>query len=729
VESEIRVDRRHFLKAGASAAAGLFLAFRAPAGSQAFDAADGEFSPNAYLGITPDGKITIWVTRSEMGQGVRTALPMMLADELEAPWESIELRQASPGERFRGVRMGTGGSGSIYRTWLPYRSAGAAAREMLVAAAAKRWNLDSSRCRAENGKVFSPDGRSASYGELCVEASKLPVPEDPKLKDPKDFRYIGRPMKRVDGHGIVTGDAKYGLDVSVPGMLYAVIEKPAALGMKPVRWDDADALKVPGVVRVVKVTRGIKGGIAVVAENTWAAFKGRDALKITWGESDAAGFSSDGYLESLKKSLGGRSFTTRDEGEIESVLGGAEKQLEAFYEYPFQVHAPVEPMNCVADVRKESCEIWCSTQVPERAVADTARQLGIAPDAVKVNVTLLGGGFGRRLFVDYVHEAVEISSLVGKPVKVVWSRIDDTKHGFFHSSTLSHLKAGISKEGKLQGMLHRSASSDLSMFGPPALDAKKYAEGWDPWGAYDNPYFIEAYRADYIPIDCAVPTGAWRAVGYPQNVFARECFIDEIASATGKDPLEMRLELLDAPDKELLGMTIRRRALRSVVIMAAEKAGWSEPLEPKRGLRRGRGIACNVYHGGSLIAYVAEVSVNSQDRIAVDRIICAVDCGQVVNPLGLKGQIESGITWGLTSTLKGRITFRNGEAEQSSYGDFEVVRMNEMPDLDIHIVPSSERPVGMGEPPVPAVAPAVASAIFAATGKRLRRLPLRLDNP
>jgi isoquinoline 1-oxidoreductase beta subunit len=725
--NKLKVDRRGFLRSAGAAGAGLLLAFKLPAAAFAENSNAESFSPSAYLAITPDNKITIWATRSEMGQGIRTALPMMLADELEADWNQIELRQAWPGEKFKGIRLRTSGSGSIYGTWLPLRNAGAAAREMLIAAAAGRLNVTRETLKAENGSVLHvPSGKRLTYGELALDAAKIPVPEKPVLKEAGDFRYIGKPTKRLDGAAIVTGQAVYGLDIKVPGMRYAVIEHSPVLGGEVANYDDTQTKKVPGVLAVVPVTKGIQKGVAVVAENLWAAMKGRDALKVVWNDAKNKNFSSDGYAAQLQTALEGKSFTTRREGEPEPAFAAAATRLEADYEYPFQAHACLETMNCVADVRADDCEIWVSTQTPGTAYDEVPKMLGLKPEAVKVNIPLLGGGFGRRLFVDYVYETVEISKAIKAPVQVVWTRADDMKHGFFHSSTICRMRAGLDAGKKLTAFLHKTASSDLSMFGPPSLDAKQYSEGWVPWGAYDNPYLFPAYQSDYVHVDSPVPTGAWRAVGYPQNVFARESFIDEIAFAAGKDSLDFRLELLDAPTAELHNMKIRRADLRHVLEVAKEKSGWTSPLPQSAGKRWGRGVACNVYHGETLMAQVAEVSVDEKNKLRIHRIVCVADCGQVVNPLGLEGQIESGIVWGLSAALHGKVTFKNGEAEQSSFADFEVLRMREMPLIEVHSIPKTTRPTGIGEQPVPLVAPAVANAIFAATGRRLRKLPFSL---
>jgi CO/xanthine dehydrogenase Mo-binding subunit len=729
--NKTKINRRRFLQSSASALSGLLLAVHLPAqakSSAIISQNASNFEPNAFLSITSDNKITMFVTRSEMGQGVRTALPMMLADELEADWSQIELKQAVPGTKYKGIRLRTSGSGSIYGTWFPLRNAGAAAREMLTVAAAQKWNVPVEECRTEKGTVLHiSTNRRLTYGELAESAAKLPAPPKPGLKDPKDFRFIGKPMKRVDGKHIVSGKAIYGLDVKVPGMRYAVIERSPILGGKVVKFDDTKTKLIAGVSAVVPVTKGYSNGVAVVAENLWTAMKGRDALNVIWSESPNINFSSEGFSALLHSALDGESYKTRKEGEAEKAFENAANRLEAVYEYPFQAHACLETMNCIAEVKNDSCEIWSSTQAPETIHQEVAKMLSIAPENVKVNVTLLGGGFGRRLQVDYAYEAVEVSRAINAPVQVAWTRSDDMKYGFFHSSTVCRLRAAINSDKKLTAFTHKTASSDLSVLGPPARDAKQYAEGWTPWGAFDNPYAFPAYQSDYIHVDSPVPTGPWRAVFYPQNVFARESFIDEIAHALGKDPLAFRLELLDAPLLELPGMKIDRAGLRKVLETAAEKSGWSKPLTQEKGIRRGRGVACNVYHGESLTAQVAEVAVSDKGQIKVERVVCVIDCGQVVNPLGLEGQIESGIAWGLSPALNPPITFKNGQAEQSSFMGFNVLRMNEMPRVEVYTMPSLARPVGVGEPSVPPIAPAAANAIFAATGKRLRKLPFNLN--
>ena len=723
-----KINRRLFIQSTASAGAGLLLSFYLPANAKAekIGAQTAQnFAPNVFLRIQPDDKIFITVTRMEMGQGVRTALPMMLADELEVDLAKIELEQAEPGERFKGIRMRTSGSGSIYGTWAPFRRAGAAAREMLVSAAAQIWNVSPETCRAENGSVLHvPTGKKLSYGKLAETAAKLPVPEKPALKQAKDFRYIGKRIKRIDSPKIVRGGAVYGCDIKIPKMLVAVVERSPVLGGKFVRWDDSKTKTVPGVRAVLPVSKGLSNGVAVLAENTWAALKGRELLQVVWDEGKYKDFSSENFNRQLYAAFDREGYVTRKDGDAQAAFTSAETKLEAVYEYPYQAHAPLETMNCIADVRPDGCEIWVGTQAPERAQEEAAKLLGIDPSKVRVHVPLMGGGFGRRLFVDYVTEAVELSKAAGAPVKVFWTRADDMKHGYFHSQTVCRLTAGLSN-GKIVAWTHKTASSDLSILGPPALDVKLYAQSFVPWGGFDNPYSFPALQVEYHHLDSPVPTGPWRAVGYPQNVFARECFIDEAAHAAGQNPLDFRLALMQPLDTVKVGpFNLNRKKLAEVLRLAAERGDLMKSPPKENGRRFGRGIACNIYHGETCLAQVAEVSVGEKGDVRVHRIITAVDCGQVVNPLGLEGQIESGIAWGLNTVLRGQITFKNGGAEQSSYGDFEVLRINEMPPVETFIVPNEEHPKGIGEQPVPVVAPAVCNAIFAATGNRIRRLPV-----
>jgi isoquinoline 1-oxidoreductase beta subunit len=724
--------RRSFLKSGALAGAGLAIWVEFPGAVAEVNAAP--FRPNAYISITPTNQIRIWLTRSEMGQGIRTTLPMMLLEELEVDWSQVQFEQAMPGGLFKGIRLRTSGSGSTVGTYTALRKAGATAREMLVAAAAEKWQADASTCRAKSAAVIHlPTGRHFTYGELASAASQQKVPDNPPLKNPKDFHIIGTRVKRTDGRGIVTGRAMYGLDVRLPGMLFAVMARCPSIGGTLVSFDASKTLASPGVRHVVPVKEGIATGVAVVADHTWAAIKGRDALKVEWDMGPNQNFDSDHFLQNMQGALGQDGYFVRNDGNAVEALGSAAKTLEAIYEYPFQAHAPVETMNCVADVRKDSCEIWAPTQCPEVAQEETAKMLGLPPDSVKVHITLLGGGFGRRLFADYVPEAVEVSRVVGKPVQMVWTREDDMRRGFFHPCDIEHISGGLDASGKPTTWLQKSIGSNLSMFGFPDDEEKKdpqhYFKDGSPWGAFDNPYRFPHLKADFVPLNSPVPTGPWRAVEYPATVFARESFLDEMAHTAGQDPLEFRLQLLQPGDVLKIGdQEIDRSRLIRVLQVAAEKSGWKHSLSHTRERLWGRGIACNVYAADCYIAQVAEVSIGRKSHdIRIHRIVCAADCGIVINPAGLEGQAESGIIWGLSATLHGKIDFKKGAAVQSSFTDFEVIRMNEAPVIETHIVATDHPPGGFGETAVPPVAPAVANAIFAATGKRIRRLPITPD--
>jgi isoquinoline 1-oxidoreductase beta subunit len=727
----MKVTRRIFLRSSARAGAGLGIAFYLPVVSLGSDT--NAFQPNAYIRIASDNIITLWVTRSEMGQGVRTNLPAALAEELEVDLNKIRLEQAMPGARFKGIRLRTSGSGSSSATFRVLRKAGATAREMLISAAAERWRVTGSDCRAELGFIVHvPSGRKLSYGDLAEAAARQPVPAEPLLKNDKDFRLIGKPLKRIDGPEIVRGQAIYGIDVRVPGMLVAVMERCPYLGGKVSSLDGRKAMAVSGVRHVVPIRGGIFTGVAVVAGNTWSAMKGREVLEVVWDKGPNSDFDSDRFIEKLKAGFVQDGYPIRREGDWAKALGQSEKRLEAVYEYPFQAHAPLETMNCIADVRSTSCEVWVPTQTPETAHEDIMKKLGLPSDAIKIHTTLLGGGFGRRLFVDYVHEAVELSKAVGKPVQLVWTRTDDMRHGFFHPASVERLEAGLDSNGRVVVWMHKSVGSDLSMFGPLSEEDKKdlqhYAKDESPWGQFDNPYSFRAMKADYVPVDSPVPTGPWRSVFYPSRVFARESFVDEIASALKKDPLQFRIDVLQPGDRVKLGdQEIDRGRMIRVLELTREKSGWTRPLASTQAQSRlwGRGIAINIYQADSYMAQVAEVSVARDfSDLRIHRVFCVFDCGLPINPAGLEGQVESGITWGLSATLHGKIDFRAGRVRQGTYSDFRVMRMNEMPVIETHIVPSSSPPGGFGEHSVPPVAPAVANAVFAASGRRLRRLPL-----
>ncbi len=726
------LTRRKFIGTAAATGAGLVIGFQF---ENVLRAADSTFAfePNAYIRIAPDNAITLWVTRSEMGQGVRTNFPAALAEELEVELSQVRLEQAMPGERFKNIRLRTSGSGSSSGTFMALRRAGAAAREMLISAAAESWGVDRAGCRASRGFVtHSASNRSLTYGELADRASRLPVPTNPPLKNAADFRLIGKPLRRADGPAIVSGRAIYGFDVRVPGMLVAVIERCPIVGGALARFDGTKALAIPGVRHVVPIRSGIFGGVAIVAENTWAAMKGRDALHVEWDHGAHADFDSDRHIENLKAAHTQEGFPIRREGDAQQALTGAAQLLEAVYEYPFQAHAPLETMNCVADVRGDSCEIWLPTQTPQTAFDNIAKSLKLPPNKIKVHTTLLGGGFGRRLFVDYADEAVELSKAIGKPVQLVWSRTDDMRNGFFHPASIEHMNAGLDADGQVLAWLHKSVGSELSMFGLPSAedlkDPQHFAKDESPWGAFDTFYNFKNLKVDYVPMDCPVPTGAWRAVEYPSRVFARESFLDEAAHAAGKDPIQYRIDLLQPGDVlKIGGQQIDRSRMIKVLETAREKSGWAQPLASSDGRLHGRGIATNVYDGESYLAQVAEVSVaHDLTDLRVHRVVCIVDCGLVINPTGLEGQVESGITWGLSATLHGKIDFREGRAVQGTYGDFRVIRMNEMPRVETHVMPGNVAPTGFGEHSVPPVAPAVANAVFAATGRRLRSLPLNL---
>jgi isoquinoline 1-oxidoreductase beta subunit len=710
-------SRRSFLKTTAFGGASLVIGFDCLRLLKGENADTKFFSPSNWIRIDLDGAVSLTIGKCEMGQGVRTSLAMILAEELEADWTKIKLVQAKPSP---GSDLGTGGSDSIASSWKPLRQAGAAAREMLITAASDRWKVDRASCGAAHGRIIHlPSRRRFEYGSLVADAAKLPVPENPPLKNASDFKIIGQRTPRIDGADIVSGKARYGIDVKIPEMLYASLERPPFSGAKAKQMDKDKARGVVGVRSIIELPRGV----AVIADSTWAAIKGRNVLAVEWDIPPNDAFDSDAHWKRLEAASRTTGFITRDE-KAPPGTGEVTKTIDATFHYPFYAHAPVETMNCVADVRGNRCTIWAPTQAPERLQNQVAKLLGIAPANVDVNITLIGGGFGRRLGVDYAIEAADISRAVKAPVQLLWSRADDMKQGHFQAASVHYLAAGLDSLGMPVSWRHTKAGSfhNISPLDPKEMRDTAWYQDWS-WGCYDIPYSFSTIQTAYAPVDLAVKHGPWRSVFAPSSVFARECFMDELAQARGADPLGFRLEMLKGADVIKAGSTtVDRRRLRRVLETVRDKSGWGG----SGSTNRGRGVACNAYFGRNYIAYVADVTIDSDHNVHVDRVVAAVDCGRVINPVGVEQQMESGIIWGISSALKGEITFRGGAAQQSTFADFAVARMRDTPAIEIHIVGSNAPvPFGMGEPPVPPIVPAIANAVFAATGKRIRRLPIR----
>jgi CO/xanthine dehydrogenase Mo-binding subunit len=680
-------------------------------------AATATFKPNAWIRIDSDSGATVIIGKQEMGQGVRTSLAMIVAEELDLDWSKIRVEQASTGPEY--TSLNTGGSGSVYRGWRTLRPAAATAREMLLRAAAKEMNVDRATLRTEKGFVVDAKDRRRSYASLAAVAATLEVPKDVPLKPAKDFRVIGKPTKRIDGPAIVTGTAKYGIDTRVPGMLFATIVRCPVVGGTLKSFDASEAKKVRGVRDVVQ----IPNAVAVVAENTWAALKGQQRVKAEWDEGPNKAFDSAKYIDSLL-AVSESGYVMRKEGDFAAAAGGAVKTVKAQYVYPFYAHAAVEPMNAIAKVTADSCEIWAPTQAPNRVQDFVARHLGLGKEKVKVNPTLIGGGFGRRLAADYAIEAVDVSKAMGgAPVQVVWSRADDMQHGALQHASVETMHGALDAEGNIAAWSHVKISNPImSVFPPPGQDEMSDLTAFymdSAWGVYDVPYSIPHIRTSYARVDSPVRYGPWRAVYSPSSVLGRECFFDELAHAAGRDPLQMRLDLLQGEQFVQIGnsMKLDRARLRHVLEVVRDRSQW--------GKRKGQGVACNIYDGESYLAYVVEVSTKG-DRWHVDRVVCAVDCGPVINPTGVEQQVEGGVIWALTQLMT-EITVRGGHVEQTSYTDYAVPRLSDAPKVEVHIVPTDgPQPFGMGEPPVPPFAPAVLNALFALTGKRVRRLPVNL---
>ncbi|MGO8830966.1 MAG: molybdopterin cofactor-binding domain-containing protein [Steroidobacteraceae bacterium] len=713
-------SRREFLRTAAGIGGGLIIGFTLPAAAR-FGAASALLRPaagphsdelNAFVSIDGQGTATLIMHKSEMGQGVYTGLVQLLAEELECDLERVRIETAPVAAVYNNpvfpVQF-TGGSMSISSCWSGLRLAGAAARMMLIEAAAREWRVGSDSCRAEQSFVYGPDGRKASYGRLAAAAGKLPAPDPAaiRLKPRSEFAVIGKSIKRIEVAEKINGSGKFGLDVRLPGMLRAVVARPPTLGSTPKSIDDAAARAVRGVVTVVRLT----SGVAVVAVDTYAARKGRDALVIEWQAPDSTLDTERMRAEYQRLSLTRAPLVARNDGDVEPLLrSGGFRHLEAFYEVPFLSHAPMEPLNCAADWRPDRCDIWTGTQMqsPDRAAA--AEVAGLPPEKVFIHTMLLGGGFGRRAnpASDFVREAAELSRKLAKPVQIVWTREDDMHGGWYRPQLANRLKAALAADGKPIAWQHTVVGQSI-MAG--TIMQGMVQKGIDPTsveGAADLPYAIANVRVDLHTTTAPVKVLWWRSVGHSNTAFAVESFLDECAATAGKDPMQYRRSLLDE----------RQGRHRAVLELLAEKSGWTTPLPAGRA----RGVAIHESFG-SVVGEVAEVSM--QDGLPrVHRVVAVIDCGTAVNPQMIAGQIESAVNYGLSAALYGEITFAEGTPQQSNFDTYRVLRINEAPAVETHIVPSEQPPSGVGEPGLPPIAPAVANAIFALTGKRVRRLPM-----
>jgi isoquinoline 1-oxidoreductase beta subunit len=708
------LSRRNFLRAGAALGGGLLIAFSLPPRfTRMGEAAAAEvFAPGGFIRIGQDGRVTIIVPQVEMGQGTFTSCPMLVAEELEVDLAQIETAQAPPSEAlYRNQLVGfqvTGGSTSIRAFYEPLRQAGATARQMLIAAAAATWNVDPNTCRAEKGSVIHiPTVQRLDYGALADKAAIIPVPEHVALKETSTFKLIGTPAKRLDTADKVNGRTVYGIDAKVPGMKVGTLAICPVFGGKLKSVDDSKALTVKDVLQVVRVS----DAVAVVAAHMGAAKKGLAALEIEWDAGPYANLMTADIVADMAKASEAEGVTVRRDGDVAKALAGAGQKLEAIYEVPFLAHTTMEPVNCTVDVRKDGCDIWVGTQIIGRAQAVAAELTNLTPEKVIVHNHMLGGGFGRRLEVDFIAKAVEIAKHVEGPVKLIWSREEDIQHDMYRPYFYDRLHAGLDANGMPVAWSHRiCGSSIIARWAPPA-----FKDGYDfdtVDGAKEMPYSIPNVRVEYMRHEPpGIPTSWWRSVGPSHNIFVVESFIDELAAAAKKDPVDYRRALL----------TKSPRAL-AVLNLAAEKAGLQKPL-PKGS---GRGVAVQTVFG-SFMAQVAEVDVSKNGEVHVKRVTCAVDCGVAINPNTIEAQVQSAIVYGLSAALFNEITLKGGRVEQSNFDNYRALHMNETPVIDVHIIKSNEPPGGIGEPGTSALVPAVFNAVYAATGIRLRKPPIKPD--
>jgi isoquinoline 1-oxidoreductase subunit beta len=718
-KNAVIVGRRTFLQTGAAVSGGLLVSLYVPMlakASAALGAAEKkEYAVNAFVHIGSDDIVTVISAHSEMGQGIYTSLPMLLNEELEANWAKVRVEAAPVDAVYNhpvyGIQI-TGGSTTSPSEWVRYRKMGALARTMLVQAAAQRWNVAASECTVEKGVVFhDASHRRATYGELAEAASKLTAPADVPLKSAKDFTLIGKPTPRLDTPAKVNGTAEFGLDVHLPGMLTAVVARPPVFGGKVAKIDASETLKVRGV----KAVEQIPQGVAVIAEGFWPAKLGRDKLKVDWDLGPNANLSSEQMFQDFSEASKKPGTIAKKVGDPQGALGSAAKTITAEYNVPYLAHCMMEPLNCVVDLRGDSCELWTGTQFETVDRANAAKTAGLAPEKVQIHTTLLGGGFGRRAnpASDFIVEAVEVAKVAKAPVKVVWTREDDLKGGWYRPMWHDRFAAGLDASGNPVAWTHTIVGQSI-MAGTPfeAFGIKDGIDSASVEGAADILYGIPNLQVDLHTPKIAVPVQWWRSVGHSHTGFSVEAFFDEVAHAGGKDPYELRRTLL-AKEPRML----------AVLELAAKKANWGGKLPAGVG----RGIATH-FSFDSYVAQVVEASVGKDGAVRVHRVVCALDCGLVINPDTVVAQMEGGIIFGLTAALKSEITLKDGRVEQSNFYDYPMLRIYESPEIEVHIVRSTANPTGVGEPGVPPVAPALANAIFAATGKRVRRLPIRASD-
>jgi len=701
-------SRRNFLVTSAALGGGLVLGLNLPFGRSEAASSD-NFTPNAFIRIGNDGQVVLTMPYVEMGQGTYTSIPMLIAEELEVSLKQVRLEHAPPNEKLYanpllGVQA-TGNSNAMRGGWKPLREAGATARTMLVSAAAKRWGVDPKTCRAEDGEVIhDPTKQRLNYGVLAGEAATMPIPTNVALKSPAEFKLIGTPVRRLDAPAKVNGTAVYGIDVRPRGVKIATLAQSPVFGGRVRSVDETAAKTIKGVRQVVR----LDDAVAVVADHMGAAKKGLAALRIEWDEGPHAKLATDAIASDLEHATLGTGAVAQNIGDADKAMADAATRVEAIYQVPFLAHATMEPMNCTVDLRKDECEIWIGNQALARVQAMAAKAADLPPEKVIVHNHLIGGGFGRRLEADGAIRAVEIARQVEGPVKVVWTREEDIQHDMYRPYWLDRISAGLDQRGRPVAWKNRFAgSSVVARWLPPG-----FKDGLDPdstEGAIDLVYDLPNFHVEFVRAEPpGIPTAFWRSVGPSHNVFVTESFMDEMAAAAKQDPVAYRRALLD-----------KSPPARAVLDLAAEKAGWGQAL-PKGS---GRGVSLQFVFG-SYMAQVAEVEVSKEGTVRVRRVICAIDCGTVVNPNTVQAQIQSGIIFGATAALYGEITLKNGRVEQTNFDSYQMIRMNEAPSIEVYVVKSSEPPGGMGETGTSAIVPAIANAIYAATGKRLRNMPV-----